>query len=363
MAQVAGPTCGYRVVQLHPLLRCNLRCRHCYSTSSPAQHRSLSLEKLSATLDVLRAEGFNAASISGGEPLLYPELPELLQHIRELDMIATVTTNAMLLDDKRAAMLQRETNLVAVSLDGQPESHNRVRSHPLAFERMVKGVARLKAAGVPFGFIFTLTLHNLHELAWVADFAVAQGAGLLQVHPLEEVGRAASELIGSAPDNLELARAFVEVARLQKQYVGSLTIQYDVADLVRLRTAPERGYAVEPAAANETSAAQLADLIAPIVVEADGTIVPLQYNFSRTYQIGDINADALPEQFQGWKERSYPKFLELCRGVYDRLMQPAATEFPFVNWYSEVLTASHSSSRSTQLASDVAPKLGEEIVT
>jgi MoaA/NifB/PqqE/SkfB family radical SAM enzyme len=344
MAQIPGPTWAYRVVQIHPLLKCNLRCLHCYSTSSPDQLPTLSLERLCSALSLLHAEGYNGVGISGGEPLLYAELPNLLQHIRKLGMIATVTTNAMLVDDRRAAMLRQGTDLVAVSVDGVPESHNRMRAHPRAFERMIEGVAHLKHVGVPFGFIFTLTLHNLHELSWLAEFAVAQGAGLLQVHPLEEVGRATSKLSGCAPDALELARAFVEVARLQKQYTGSLTIQYDVADLELLCAKPERGYAVEPAVAcgtTETAAVPLADLIAPIIIEADGAIVPLQYNFSRTYQIGNINTDGLTGQIQAWKRNNFHQFLALCRSVYDRLPQPAATEYPFVNWYGEVLQASH----------------------
>ncbi len=341
MAQTAGPTCGYRVVQVHPLLTCNLRCLHCYSTSSPSQRQSLPLEKLRHALDVFRREGFNGVSISGGEPLLYPDLRDLLRHIRSLGMIATVTTNAMLLNEEHAAMIRENTDVVAVSLDGPPEFHNRLRGHPRAFERMSEGVGRLRDLGTPFAFIFTLTLHNINQLEWVAGFAVAQGAALLQVHPLEEVGRAAGALPGAAPDGLELARGFVEVARLQKLYSGKLSIQYDVADLETLRKSPERGYAGELEPCNESSSSlPLADLVAPIIVEADGAIVPLQYNFSRTYQMGDINTN-LSERLETWKKTCYPTFAALCRRVYDRLLEPGYAEFPFVNWYSEMLQASH----------------------
>jgi MoaA/NifB/PqqE/SkfB family radical SAM enzyme len=352
MAQITGPTSDYRVVQIHPLLRCNLRCLHCYSTSSPDQRSALSLEQLCSALDFLRMEGFNAVGVSGGEPLLYAELPALLRHIRKLGMIATVTTNAMLVDEPCAAMLRENASIVAVSVDGPPESHNRLRAHPKAFERMTEGVGRLKKVGVPFGFIFTLTLHNLHELSWIAEFAAGQGAALLQIHPLEEVGRATGMLSGCAPDALELARAFVEVARLQKQYQDTLTLQYDVADLEVLRAAPERGYAIESCAACDATASAavpLADQIAPIIVEADGAIVPLQYNFSRAYQIGDITSPGWPEQIHRWKTVGFQPFLELCRGVYGDLLQPGLAEYPFANWYSAVLQASHATASSASV--------------
>jgi MoaA/NifB/PqqE/SkfB family radical SAM enzyme len=347
MIRTAGPTSEYRVVQVHPLLRCNLRCLHCYSESSPKQVSGLSVERLCRALDLLCEEGYNGVGISGGEPLLYDDLAQLLDHIRALGMFSTVTTNAMLVDDRRAATLRDRTNLVAVSVDGRPESHNRLRRHPRAFEQMTTGVARLKEAGVPFGFIFTLTLHNLDELSWVADFAVRQGASLLQIHPLEEVGRATSDLPGSAPDNLELARAYVEVARLQKAHVGSLAIQYDVADLDLLRARPERGFAMEPCAvcaSSDAASCRLADLIAPIVIEADGGMVPLQYNFSRSYQIGHLNTDSLAQQLESWKQEQFPRFLDLCRSVYVRLLEEASPQYPFINWYSEVLQSSHANS-------------------
>ena len=152
---------------------------------------------------------------------------------------------------------------------------------------------------------------------------------------------------GCAPDErLELARAFV-----RSRHSPAKTIHRDpyhpvrrAADLDILRTKPERGYAVEPCTACgtiEAAAIALADLIAPIIIEADGAIVPLQYNFSRAYQLGDINAAELPEQLRAWKSTRFAQFLSLCRGVYDHLLQLDPAGYPFVNWYGAMLQASH----------------------
>lgn len=338
-----GPTENYRVVQVHPLLKCNLRCAHCYSVSGPEQNRGLPLAALLPALPLLRDEGFNGLGVSGGEPLLYPHLPELLQAARALGFITTVTTNAMLLDGPRARLLKDSATLVAVSLDGLPESHNRIRGHPRAFEQMAAGVECLKAAKVPFGFIFTLTLFNLDELAWVVAYALDQGARLLQVHPLEEVGRAESALVGNAPDGLELARAYVELARLHEACGDRLDLQFDVADLAYLAAEPARGYAVElcPQTLANLSSYALASLLSPLVIEADGSVVPLQYNLSRQYQLGNLLAGDLKEKLSAWKTGKYPGFVRLCRNVFDRLTQSGNSEFPFANWYGEVLRESY----------------------
>jgi Fe-coproporphyrin III synthase len=343
MQRIIGPTQDYRVIQVHPLLKCNLRCAHCYSISGPDQVQSLPVSVLARALNILRAEGFNGMGVSGGEPLLYAELSQLLQHSRALGMLTTVTTNGMLLNAKRARMLKDGATLVAISLDGRPKSHNRTRGHPRAFEHMAAGVCHLKEAGVPFGFIFTLTLYNLDELGWIAEYAVDQGASLLQVHPLEEVGRAQNALPGAAPDNLELARAFVEIARLQQTFNKRLKIQFDVADKMVLLEEPERAYAAELCANTRENlqTMMLSDILTPLVIEADGSIVPLEYNFGRSYQIGNVHAVSLSEDIQAWKRDVFPQFLNLCRNVHSQLTRTNPSEFPFMNWYSQVLEESH----------------------
>jgi pyruvate-formate lyase-activating enzyme len=337
----------YRVIQLHPTLRCNLECRHCYSSSSPQNAETLSLSVLTGALQVLWEEGFNVASVSGGEPLLYKPLFEVLRFARSLGMTVTVTTNGMLLKEAAVARLAETAHLLAISLDGAPDSHNRMRSHARAFEKMARNLEIVRNAGIPFGFIFALTLYNLHELAWVAKFAAEQGARLLQVHPLEEEGRAGEELPGAAPDEEELAHAFVEVARLQALYSGKLAIQFDAADRETLAADPARAFAITPL--REATELTLGSLMAPLVLEHDGTLIPLQYGVSRDYQIANASRPDLRGQIAYWKSKGYPQLLGLCSRVYEHAMDPDRYRYPFFNWYSAVLRTSHQN-RLVQIA-------------
>jgi MoaA/NifB/PqqE/SkfB family radical SAM enzyme len=203
---------------------------------------------------------------------------------------------------------------------------------------MARNVKTVRAAKIPFGFIFALTLYNLHELAWVAQFAVDEGATLLQVHPLEEEGRAGEELQGAAPDEEELAHAFVEVARLQSLHSGRLAIQFDAADRESLAENPSRGFAMSPSAA--AAKLPLSSLVAPLVLEHDGTLTPFQYGVSRDYRIGDSLCPGFGDQITSWKSTGYPKLLDLCSRVYEQKMDPRRYRYPFFNWYSAVLRES-----------------------
>jgi len=332
-----GPTGDVRVVQIHPTLRCNLRCQHCYSASGPELSGGLAIEALERLVPELAAEGFNAISVSGGEPLMYGDLPRLLKAAAGLRLVTSVTSNGLLLTERRLGEIARYLSLLAVSVDGVPESHNRLRDLPTAFPKMAAKLAMVRRLGVPFGVIFTLTRHNLPELAWVADFAAGEGAQLLQVHPLEAVGRARDYEL-TPPDDLELAYAFLEVARLQAAHRDRLVIQYDAADRTVVASDPGRAFAVAAADPRAVAAMPLAELVSPLVVQDDGWIVPMQYGFSRGYAIGRVGAD-FRAQAAAWRSDRYAAFLALTNRVWDEIGE-APEHLPFTNWYAAVTTGS-----------------------
>ena len=133
-----------RGIQIHPSRLCNLSCLHCYSSSSPKERDTLDVALLCNALSDAVDEGYNYVSLSGGEPLLYHPLETLLKHAKSLNYTTAIATNGMLLDERRLNMLEGKTDLIAISLDGIPESHNRIRGSDLAFEKMSRNLERLR---------------------------------------------------------------------------------------------------------------------------------------------------------------------------------------------------------------------------
>jgi len=333
-----GPTGdAVNVIQIHPTLRCNLRCQHCYSTSGPERTGALEIGALLHFLTGARHEGFNAVGLSGGEPLMYRPLPHLLEAARGLGFVTTVTTNGIPLTQRWIGRLAPHVSLIAISLDGAPESHDRMRGQPGAFQKMRQRLADLRAADIAFGFIFTLTLSNLDELGWAAQFAADEGACLLQIHPLERAGRA-RDFDLRPPDDLELAYAFLEVVRLKERH-PDLTFQLDVADRSLVAREPCRAFAIstpDPAAA---CALPLAALVSPLVVQEDGYVVPVQHGFSRDFAIGHVDGGDFRTQAARWKRDRYAAFLELARTVWSDI-GPAPDHLPFTNWYNAITARS-----------------------
>ena len=318
------------IVQIHPTRRCNLRCLHCYSWSSPGERDSLSSNVLLQLIEDAKVEGYQVASFSGGEPILYRHLRDLLRCAKDQDMRTTVTSNGMLLTEARLTELAEYIDVLAISLDGLPEAHNRMRACDQAFDRMHRNLENVRKSGVKFGFIFTLTLHNVNEVDWAARYAVEQGAKLFQIHPLEEVGRAAVELAGQRPDALESTYAFLEAERLRRVYGDRLVIQLDIVHRNWLSEIPGKFYADDADEAPE----RLSDCVTPLVIEADGYVVPLGYGFGREFALGCIVDRRLRDLAREWICTGYGRFRELCRRVHSEASRPP--ELPFLNWYELV---------------------------
>ena len=91
------------LVHVIPMRRCNLDCTYCNEfddTSEPVP-----LEEMKKRLDILAEMGTSIITISGGEPLMHPELDEIIKHIRKHGMIAGMITNGFFLNKERIERL------------------------------------------------------------------------------------------------------------------------------------------------------------------------------------------------------------------------------------------------------------------
>jgi MoaA/NifB/PqqE/SkfB family radical SAM enzyme len=327
-----------RIVQIHPTLRCNLTCRHCYSTSGPREQSRLDPLPLCDALADAAAIGYEAVGVAGGEPLMYDGLDEVLAHARSCGLRTAVTTNGTLLTRQRLARLVPHLNLVAVSIDGPPALHNQMRGSATAFARVVSALELLRESGVPFGIILTITDASWQHLDWVADFAVEHGASLLQLHPLELTGRAKLQMIGQQPRDEVMARVYLMTLVLASRYREQLSVQLDVFNWDYFASHRDLLYA--SALPGDALTRLPADLLNLLVIEADGAVVPISYGFSRQYAVGNITQQRLTEAWASFVQDGYARFRDLCRRLFQEL-EKEPRELPFFNWYELIVSRSH----------------------
>jgi MoaA/NifB/PqqE/SkfB family radical SAM enzyme len=91
------------LVHVIPMRRCNLDCGYCNEYDDVS--KPVPLEEMNRRLDILADMGTSIITISGGEPLMHPELEEVIRHVRRRGMIAGMITNGFLLSRERIQKL------------------------------------------------------------------------------------------------------------------------------------------------------------------------------------------------------------------------------------------------------------------
>jgi len=134
------------VLMLEPLYACNLACIGC----ATERHTGKLKDRLTveACLNALESSGAPVVSICGGEPTLYPELPELIEGIIARSRHIYLCTNALLLDEAVYGVIPPHKRLmINVHLDGLRETHDHVCARDGVFDRAIAMIKEGKKLG------------------------------------------------------------------------------------------------------------------------------------------------------------------------------------------------------------------------
>lgn len=171
--------------------RCNLRCVHCYSHSHDLDYGGeLNHEQAVAMLDDLADFGVPVMLFSGGEPLMCPDIFELIQHARDKGMRAVLSTNGTLITPDVAEKLKDYgLSYVGVSLDGLRDTNDRFRGLPGAFDNAIAGIRTCLATGIKVGLRFTINRRNVQDVAGIFDLIEEEGIPRVCFYHLVYAGR------------------------------------------------------------------------------------------------------------------------------------------------------------------------------
>ena len=155
---------------------CNLKCVHCYNDSGASKaDDELPTEEAKVVLDDLVQFGVPSVLFSGGEPLMRPDLFELIGYAVERGLRAVISTNGTLITTEMAKKIkQHGVSYVGISLDGIGDINDKFRGVDGAFDRAVAGIKNCQDADVRIGLRLTLTKRNVQDLEGLFDFFEAK---------------------------------------------------------------------------------------------------------------------------------------------------------------------------------------------
>lgn len=170
--------------------RCNLACEHCYSVSANIDFPGeLTTGEVFGVLADLERFKVPALILSGGEPLLRPDLFDIASRGRELGFYLALSTNGTLVDELAAQRTAALFDYVGVSLDGRPAIHDRFRRKQGAFDASLAALRRCRDAGAKVGLRYTLTQANAADLPWLIALAEREGIDKFYLSHLNYAGR------------------------------------------------------------------------------------------------------------------------------------------------------------------------------
>ena len=158
--------------------RCNNNCLHCWvrrPADDPVRRDELSFDEIRRIAGEARALGCRRWGISGGEPMLRPDFPEIFDFLTGKAVGYSINTNGTLITPFIARLLKRRgTKMIAV-YGATPEVYDSVTRNPGGFERMMRGFAYMKEAGACFIVQLIPMRANRHQ--WNEMIALAQSLG------------------------------------------------------------------------------------------------------------------------------------------------------------------------------------------
>lgn len=182
----SGPVVIWNLVR-----RCNLTCKHCYSISADKDFAGeLTTAELCTVMADLKQFGVPVLILSGGEPLLRPDIFAVSHHARAMGFYVGLSSNGTLIDESNIeAIAAVGYHYVGISIDGIGSTHDRFRRKVGAFDAALHGIRLCRERGIKVGMRFTLTQDNAAELPAILQLMEDEQIDKLYLSHLNYAGR------------------------------------------------------------------------------------------------------------------------------------------------------------------------------
>lgn len=184
--QLNGPVVIWNLIR-----RCNLTCKHCYSISADIDFPGeLGTEQIFSVMDDLKAFGVPVLILSGGEPLLRPDIFEISKHAKAMDFYVGLSTNGTLISKHNIEQIADiGYDYVGVSLDGKQSTHDQFRQKQGAYAASLAGIRLCRQHGIKVGMRFSITKANAAELPAMLKLMDEEGVDKFYLSHLNYGGR------------------------------------------------------------------------------------------------------------------------------------------------------------------------------
>jgi Fe-coproporphyrin III synthase len=184
--KLPGPVVIWNLIR-----RCNLACRHCYTTSADIDFAGeLTTDEVFTVMDDLKEYRVPVLILSGGEPLMRPDIFDIAQRAKSMGFYVGLSSNGTLISEQNIHQIAEiGFDYVGVSIDGLRDRHDAFRRLAGSFDASMAGIRLLKAQGLKVGLRFTLTQENATDLPGILTLMDEEGIDKFYLSHLNYGGR------------------------------------------------------------------------------------------------------------------------------------------------------------------------------
>ena len=153
------------VVIWNLIRRCNLTCKHCYTTSTDINFpNELTTPEIYTVMDDLKTFKVPVLILSGGEPLLHPNIFDISRRAKDMGFYVALSTNGTKISEANIdEIADINYQYIGVSLDGIKDTHDRFRRVQGSFDQALHGIRLCLEKDIKVGLRFTLTQDNAQD--------------------------------------------------------------------------------------------------------------------------------------------------------------------------------------------------------
>jgi len=160
---------------------CNMACRHCWIApdflNADTSQKALPFDIFKKIVTEAKESGLSSVKLTGGEPLIHPDIIHILRFIRDEGLGLSIESNGVAMTPHIADLIKScKGHFISISIDGMKRNHEWMRGVSGSFERASQGVRPLVETGIPPQVIMAVAGRNKNEIESLARYARDLGA-------------------------------------------------------------------------------------------------------------------------------------------------------------------------------------------
>ncbi len=205
-------------------VRCNIACKHCGSDcrSDKGVKDMPGEDFLNVAREVAKQYNPNKVMIviTGGEPLVRPDLNEVCTELYKMGFPWGMVTNGLLLNRQRLdELLAAGLRSITISLDGLEESHNWLRGNSRSFACATEAIRMVaQTPNIAYDVVTCITQKNISELESIKQHLLSLGVSHWRIFAIDPIGRAKEDPdLQISPKQLKEVMDFIAKSRVEEQ--------------------------------------------------------------------------------------------------------------------------------------------------